>query len=228
MDDIALLPDDLDTFVRTSPEKAAILFDETIKRRVRREREDWITTAKMLHYFKKHQLWRHHPAGFASFFEWAEQPEIAIAASIVSDMTAIVELAPFLEDAGIDIYEVIRRAGPSKVRALVPQIREAVREGTVAEQIGPLIDAIDCTTYAEVLEMTRTRGVRAQFDPEVICQSLPDGRYRIVLDCSLDELEIVARRLSVKRWYNPSGQRIDSPLNVTAALPGASVVDRLS
>jgi hypothetical protein len=225
--EIELISTDLDAFVKQSPEKAAILFDESLKRRFRREREDWITTAKMVHYFRKHDLWRHHPAGFASFFEWAEQPEIALAGSIVSDMVAIVDFAPALQEAGIDIFEVIRQAGPSKVRALVPQIREAVREGNIAERIGPVIDAIGSTTYAEVLEMTKARGTRLSFDPEVRCTSLPNGQYRITIDCSLDELEIVARRLGIKRWYDPSGRRIESPLNVTSALPGSSVVDHL-
>jgi len=228
IEDLELLSQDLDAFVRQSPEKAAIIFDEGLKRRIRRERSDWVTTAKMVHYVKKHELWRYHPAGFSSFFEWAEQPEIAIAASVASDMVAIVEYAPALAAAGIDIYEVIKQAGPSKVRALVPQIREAVREGTVAEQIGPIVAAIDSATYAEVLELTRVRDVRAKFDPEVTCEVLPSGEYRVTMTLDLDELEILARRLSVKRWYDPRGRRIDSPLNVTKRIGEQSTLDVLT
>lgn len=205
---------DIKQLTRTNPEKAAILIDAQIKQHVADEREGWIARALMIYYLKEKELWRYHPENFKSFYEYCMQPEIDIAPSIASDMLAIVKHAPHLEAAGIDIWEVIRRAGPSKVRQIIPQIREAHRAKVLEEQITPLVAAIDSMSFREVLEMTSTSGVRTQYDLAAVVQETPDGGLNILFqDVDVDDLEYLARKLAIKRWYDQRGNRIEPPLN---------------
>ena len=199
---------------KADPEQAAIVLDYSIKHQVAGERENWITRAQMIYYMKETDLWRHHPASFSTFYEYCAQPEIDTPPSVISDMLAVCKYAPPLLSAGIDIWDVIRRAGHSKVRQIVPHIREAHRNGVLKEEVGDLVAAIDSMSFREVLEFTSTSGVRTQVDLAATWQVLPSGEVNVIFkNLDIDEIEALERKAGIKRWFDERGNRIDSPLN---------------
>lgn len=205
---------DLDTLAKTSPEKAAILLDFSIKKWVTNEREGWIMKAKMLYYMKTTDLWQYHPEGFSSFFEYCAQPDIDIPPSVASDMLALCKYAPYLDKADIDIWDVVRKTGHSKVRQIIPQIREAQRSGVLKEEIKPLIDSIENMSFREVLGLTSTAGVREQYDLEATYQVTPTGAINVIFqDLDTEDLEYLSRKAGIKRWYDTKGNRIEPPTN---------------
>lgn len=211
-DDAAEL--DIDELADRDPEQAAILLDMTIKNHVADERRSWIIRAKMVYYMKERELWRYHPETFSSIYEYCAQPDIDIAPSVVCDMLAICKFAPHLEAAGIDIWEVVLRAGHSKVRQIIPQIREAHRAGVLKEELGPIVAAIDGMSFREVLTLTGTSGVRTSYELEAIYQETSDGEIVVTFkNLDVDDLEYLTRKAGIKRWFDIKGNRIEPPLN---------------
>lgn len=224
MSDLIPLPDgitpedlerlDLRKMASENPRKAMVFADFAIKSQVKSAREAWITQATILFYVKEHDLWRHHPESYSSFFAWCQQPEIELPPSVVVDMLALVRFAPALqEQAGIDIFAIIREVGQSKIRQLIPIIRDACKTGTLKEQVVPLLDEVRSSSFQHVLRMVSAHG-REPFDPEGVYRENMDGSINLTLrNLSLDDLETAARKLGLKRWFNPEGFRIDNPLN---------------
>lgn len=203
----------LQDLVEQDPEKAAILLDIQMKTATANERESWINRAQIVYFLKESNVWQHHPAGFSSWNAYIQQPEIDIAPCVASDMVAICTYAPHLQDAEIDIWQVIRDAGPSKVRQIIPQIREAHREGVLKEQITPVIAALDSMSFREVLELTATSGVRTSFAYDVIYEEDSEGRATITFsDIDTEDVEFLAKRANIRQWRTPSGQPIESPV----------------
>lgn len=214
------VPDDTDALrevdifrlAETDPEQASIVIDGYLKQQVSDERESWIVRARMVNFYKEKDLWRYHPMGFSSLFEYCQQPEIDIPPSVVSDMLALCKYENALADAGYDVWDVIRKAGHSKVRQIIPQIREADRDGTLAETVGPIIDAIDSMSFREVLELTSTSGVRTQYDYEVVYRE-QQGKIEVTFrNLDIDALERLAQKNKIKRWYDEKGNRIEPPM----------------
>lgn len=204
---------DLNNLVKSDPEKAAILLDMQMKAATANERESWINRAQIVYFLKESNVWQHHPAGFSSWNAYIQQPEIDIAPCVASDMVAICTYAPHLQDADIDIWQVIRDAGPSKVRQIIPQIREAHREGVLKEQITPVIAALDSMSFREVLELTATSGVRTSFAYDVIYNEDTDGQATIVFSrIDSEDVEFLAKRANIRGWYGTDGQPIESPV----------------
>ena len=213
-DEAAVL--DLDELARQDPEKAAILIDKALKRQLSDARENWIIQARMLHHLKTTELWRHHPENFNTFFEYCSQPDIDIAPSIVSDMLAICKFAPALEDAGIDIWSTLRTAGSSKVRQIIPQIRDAYRSNVLQEQIAPLVSSIENMRFREILELTATSGIRSQYELEAVYDEDAYGNITVSFkNLDIDALEQIAKKNNIKRWYDKKGLRIEPPMNET-------------
>lgn len=216
-DELVISPESfssLEELEARDPEKAAILIDLALKRRTTNERENWVMRAQMIAHLKKTELWRYHPENFSSFFEYCLQPEIDIAPSIVSDMVAVVTYAPHLMAVGINIFDVILRAGHSKVRQLIPQIREAHRTNTLEEEIAPKVAAIEGMSFRDLLALNQTSNVRSSFDLEATYEELPSGQVNIVFkDLDVDDLEYLTRKVGIKRWFDQRGNRIDPPLN---------------
>ena len=213
-DDLANL--DLHAMATRNPQKAMVFADFAMKRQVRNSREAWITQATILYYVKESDLWQHHPESYSSFFAWCQQPEIELPPSVVVDMLAVVRFAPALqEQAGIDILQMIREVGQSKIRQLIPIIRDAYKNGTLREQVVPLLDEVKGSSFQHVLGMVGAHN-REPFDPEGVYAENADGTSDLTLrNLSLDDLEIAAKKLGLKRWFNPQGYRIDNPLNQT-------------
>lgn len=206
---------DLHGLARQNPHKAMVFADFAMKHQVKNSREAWITQANILYYVKHSDLWKYHPDSFSSFFAWCQQPEIELPPSVVVDMLAVVHFAPALqEQASIDIFDVIREVGQSKIRQLIPVIRDAYKNNTLAEQVAPLIDEVKGSSFRQVLKMVNPGGNRTEWDPEAIYSENADGSYNLTLrNLDFDRLELAAGKLSVKRWFNPQGYRIDNPLN---------------
>lgn len=225
MSDLIPLPDgltaqdlenlDLHGLARQNPHKAMAFADFAMKHQVKNSREAWITQATILHYVKETDLWQYHADGYSSFFAWCQQPEIELPPSVVVDMLAIVHFAPALqEQAGIDIFETIREVGQSKIRQLIPIIRDAYKTNTLREQVVPLLDEVKTSSFRQVLKMVNPGGHRTEWDPETIYTENADGTYNIALrNMDYDQLELAAKKLGVKRWFNSAGYRIDNPLN---------------
>lgn len=225
MSDLIPLPDgvtvedlerlDLHALAQQNPHKAMVLADFAMKHQVKNSREAWITQATILYYVKHSDLWQHHADGYSSFFAWCQQPEIELPPSVVVDMLAVVHFAPALkEQAGIDIFDVIRTVGQSKIRQLIPTIRHAYKNGTLKEQVVPLLDEVQNSSFKQVLKMVNPGGVRMQWDPEGVYTENADGTHNLTLrNLDFDELELAASKLSLKRWFDPNGYRIDNPLN---------------
>ena len=199
--------------IETEPEKAAILLDMKMKDATQNERESWINRAQIVYVLKESNIWQHHPAGFSSWNAYIQQPEIDIAPCVASDMVAICTYAPHLQEAEIDIWQVIRDAGPSKVRQIIPQIREAHREGVLKEQITPIIAALDSMSFREVLELTATSGVRTNFAFDVIYTEDDSGNATVTFSgITQEDVEFLAKRANIRRWINETGQFIESPV----------------
>lgn len=229
MTDLIPLPDgvsideienlDLHSLAKENPHKAMVFADFAMKHQVKSSREAWITQATILHYVKETDLWQYHAEGYSSFFAWCQQPEIELPPSVVVDMLAIVHFAPALkEKAGIDIFDVIREVGQSKIRQLIPIIRDAYKTDTLAEQVAPLIDEVKGSSFRQVLKMVNPGGHRTEWDPEGVYTENADGTYNLTLrSLDWDQLELAAGKLSLKRWFDERGYRIDNPLNHPAA-----------
>jgi len=211
---------DLRKLIQENPEKASIILDSSIKYQVGSERESWIQRANMIFTMKTENLWQHHPENFSSFFEYCAQPEVDIAPSVASDMVALCTYAPILKDeADIDIWQVVRTSGHSKVRQIIPQIREAHRNGVLTEEVTPLIDALSGMSFREVIELTGTSNVRSTFELEAYYSETPDGDITVTFkDLDLDDLEYLSKKAGIKRWFNEEGKRIDPPMNELKAL----------
>ena len=219
------------TLARQDPERCMMLVDEVMKNHVQETRARWIAQASILYFVKEHELWKHHPASFSSFFEWCAQPEIELPPSVVSDMLAIVQFAPAIQsECNTDIFEVIRERGHSNVRQLIPSIRDAYRNNTMAEEVTPLLDEIWGSSFRDILEMTKAPGKRMPWDPEVIVEEIEgpngDAMYNITFtNLTFDDMELLDKKTTIKRWYTKEGGRklrIDNPLN---ALPERSTDD---
>lgn len=211
---------DLAQVIKKSPEKAMILADFALKHHIKEGRSAWIQAAQVIYVVKEKELWRHHPDGYTSFGAWCEQPEIDLPASVVSDMIAIVRYAPNIkEEASIDLYDVIEEVGHSKVRQLIPTIRDAHRAGTLKEQVAPMLDEIRASSFRDVLDMLHSSGNRASFNPTAKYKTNDDGTYSVHFDgLSYDQAEILSRKLRIKSWLNEKGKKIDNPFDDEAAI----------
>lgn len=224
----------------TQREHAAIQADALLKRSARSAREAWALQAKLVYVAQVFELWRYHPAGFNSFIEWCQQPEIDLSASVVSDMMALCDYAPLLAETGIDIWHYVIEHGQSKVRQLVPLIRQAAQVAsrelplelteelplsdrydiaTLDELVRPSLEALAGSSYRDVLEMVskRDRDVRISFDPKVRYIPHDDGSVSLVFEhIDTDELDHLLSRVKITRWANAQGQRIPCPLGIGA------------
>lgn len=211
----------LTDLLKNDPEKAAILLDMQMKTATQNERESWINRAQIVYILKESNIWQHHPAGFSSWNAYIQQPEIDIAPCVASDMVAICTYAPHLQEAEIDIWQVIRDAGPSKVRQIIPQIREAHREGVLKEQISPIIAALDSMSFREVLELTATSGVRTSFAFDVVYTEDDNGKATVTFaGIDSEDVEFLAKRANIRRWFDESGQAIEAPTQPLGRLAG--------
>lgn len=213
-----IVPDSIDIYelADSNPERAAILVDATLKKQVADEREGWIVRARAVYYLRQTGVWAHHPMNFKSLFEYCQQSEIDISPSLASDMIAVCKYADPLAAAGYDIWDVIRRTGPSKVRQIIPQVREAHRKNVLAEEVGPIIDSIENMSFREVLELTGTSGVRSKYEYEAVYRESDQGAQVTIRNLDVEDLEHLAKKIRIKRWYNDKGLRIEPPLD---ALP---------
>lgn len=211
----------LTDLLKNDPEKAAILLDMQMKTATQNERESWINRAQIVYILKESNIWQHHPAGFSSWNAYIQQPEIDIAPCVASDMVAICTYAPHLVEAEINIWQVIREAGPSKVRQIIPQIREAHREGVLKEQITPIIAALDSMSFREVLELTATSGVRSSFVFDVVYSEDENGKATVTFaNIDSEDVEFLAKRANIRRWFDESGQPIVAPIQPLGRLAG--------
>jgi hypothetical protein len=211
--DLEALDLDVDRIAPQFLEKAAILADLAIKDRATKRREGWIQQAKIAAFVKKHELWRYHPGNFGSITEWARQTEIDIESGLLSEMIAIVEFAPTFADAGIDIYQLILDVGGSKVRKLVPTMREAARAEILVEQVGPMLEELRGTDLNGIIDMINPKGARVGFDPEVVYEERDDGSFTISFpSLDLDQLEFLTKKLRLRRWVDPAGRQIEPPM----------------
>jgi hypothetical protein len=205
---------DIAQLAKENPEKAAILIDYSIKNQVSNERESWIQRANMIYFLKANDLWQHHPENFKSFFEYCSQSEVDIAPSVASDMIALCTYAPILSDEGIDIWNVIRKSGHSKVRQIIPQIREAYRNDVIKEEVGPIIAALEGMSFREVLVLTGTSNVRSSYELEAYYTETSTGEINVEFrNLDIDDLEYLSKKAGIKRWYDDHGLRIDPPMN---------------
>lgn len=209
---------ELGDFAREHPERAAIFCDEALKHYAVNRREAWISMARVVHFVRKTEIWRHHPAGWHSITAWAAQPEIDIDSAVMADMCSVMDLAPDLEAGGYDLLQTIRDVGMKKIRPLIPTMRKAKEMGNLVEQAGPFLDEIRGTNLAGVFEMLNPKGGRVDFNPEVICLEHEDGTFTITFAAlDYDGLEFLNEKLKLKRWVDTTGRPIPAPI----ALPEA-------
>lgn len=201
---------------RTDPERAMIYVDLQIKSFVSSSRDHFIEQAKRIYFVEMSELWRYHPEGFASLAEWCQQPEIDIPPSVLSDMKAIMKLAPHVmeqTDPPIDLLELIREVGHSKVRTIVPALKKSYRDGTLSEQAPHLVDIARSTSCKQIYELLNPGGQRLHFDFEAVYIENKNGTYSVALrDLDYDDLESVAAKLNIRRWFDVNGRRIDPPI----------------
>lgn len=205
---------DIAALARADPERCMILVDHAMRTHSRDVRKRWIAMAQILYFVDEHKLWRHHPANFTSIFLWAAQDEIGIHASTVSEMLAVVRFAPsILEQCETDLFALIEDVGTSHVRMLIPAIRKAYRNGTMKEELTPLLDEVRGSSFRDVLQMISPGGQRTGWDPEVIYEEVPGGYNVTFVDLDFDQLELLAGKAGIKRWYDTKRRRIDPPIN---------------
>lgn len=213
IDTVVMTSSDLTALAITHPEKAAVLVDYSIKKQVNNERESWIQRANMIFFLKQNDLWQHHPSNFKSFYDYCSQSDVGISASVASDMIALCTFAPILLDEGIDIWEEVRKSGPSKIRQIIPQIKEAYRNGVIAEEVGPVIASLSSITFRDVIGMTGTSNVRSVFELEAYYHESSSGEISIEFrNLDVDDLEYLVKKASIKKWYDEQGLAITSPL----------------
>ena len=217
---------DIDKLSRNDPERCMMFLDVVMKDHALEIRKRWIAKAQILYFVEERKLWQHHPAGFTSTFQWARQPEIDLAAGTVSEMLAMVRFAPEIkETCDIDIFEMIEEVGISNVRLLIPAMRKASRNGTMREEVSPLLDVIQGASFREVLKMVTPGGQRTVWDPEVIYEEIDsnegEGLYNITFrNLTFDQMELLDEKAGhIKRWYDKKGYRIDPPLNALSDEP---------
>lgn len=209
---------DLAKWIARSPEQAMIVADCAVKYQMSLARRSWAITANMLYVVSEAELWRLHPAGFSSFFEWCMQPEIDLAASTVSNMLSVVRLNEVIRpETGIDLFDVIEEIGPSKVQRAIPRLREAIASDMVEEMVPELIDAVKTSSYRELDELLKPEGSRMEFDPAAVYADNGDGTHTITFTLDWDGMDPLARKVGVRRWFDETGHRIEAPTNM---LPG--------
>lgn len=201
--------------IRNNPQKAMIIADYQMKYQVKHTRSAWVQQANILYVVQETEIWRHHPENFSSFFEWCQQPEIDIPPSVVSDMVNIVRMAPTLKDkADVDIFAVIEEVGHSKVRQMVPLIKDAVQSNTVAETVPALVDELKSSSFRQIIKMVNPGGMRMKFDPEAVYSENADGTYNLMFrKLDFDQLDLLAQKVGLKRWFGSDGRRIEPPTN---------------
>jgi hypothetical protein len=163
-----------------------------------------------------HGLWQHHPEGFTSLQEYCKQPEIDISPSVLSDMLNLAECAPELTAKGVDIWGYVVNYGQSKVRQVIPLIRNGRAIGDITAFAQPVLDALPDATYREVLAMTSRAGreTKTAFSPAVVYTDHDDGTVSIHFDrITINDLEEISSRLKSLRWFNVDGVRIPHPLD---------------
>lgn len=208
---------DLEQLAKTDPEQASIWADMALKHYEANKREAWLRQAVILYVVSTYTLWAYHPAGYNSFNEWLMQPDIDIPQSVSSDMVSFVAMAEEFKAAGINLFQTFRDAGQSKIRRLMPVMRKAKEEGTLIEQVGPMLPQIAATAtvneFNEVIDMINPSGSRTNFDPEVILKEHDDGTFSLLLHkLDFDQMEMAARKLNIRRWFDDAGHRIQSPI----------------
>lgn len=206
---------DIDMLSKQNPERCMMLIDEVMKNHALEIRRRWIAKAEILYFVQERELWKYHPAGFQSIYSWAAQPEIGIAAGNVSEMLALVRFAPSIQEhCDTDVYKLIEEVGISHVRMLIPAIRKAEHNGTMREELTPLLDAVQGSSFREVLKMVSPGGQRTGWDPAVYYEEDADGFYTMSFrGLTFDQMELLATKADVRRWYDISGHRIDPPIN---------------
>jgi hypothetical protein len=194
-------------------EKAAIQIHSHLENRVRAAREEWILQAQLLYLIDNYKLWQKIPGtNYTSLENYCLTPELDIHGGVVSDMRAIVDLAPTLRDHGIDIWDQIRAYGISKIRTLVPTMRVAKTNNQIDAVVKPLVEQLPDTSYRELLDLVAGREPRAAWDPTARYIQNADGTVTIVLEkLSEDSAGEAQRRLKARRWFDKSGKRIDDP-----------------
>lgn len=203
----------LENMAREAPEKAAILCDHALKHYAENRREAWLSMARVVHFVKRTELWRYHPAGFTSISAWARQPEVDIDSGVVADMCSVMDLAPKFEEGGYDLLQTIRDVGMKKVRPLIPTMRKAAKEGVLIEQCGAMLDEIRGSDMSGVIEMLNPKGGRVEFNPEVVCLDHGDGTFTISFPAlDYDGLEFLSGKLKLRRWIDNTGRPIPAPI----------------
>lgn len=204
---------DIAALVSGDPESAIIMADLMLKQGEQNVRRRWGQMAYIIYYVDEYELWRYHPAGFVSLSEWLMQPEIDIPQSYHSDMIAFVKAAMEFAQAGIDLFATLEDVGISKVRKLLPMMREAQRAGNLVEQVGPLLPELGATDMQGITEMLNPGGVRTTYNPQPILENHEDGTFTVIFESlDFDTLEMITKKLNLKKWLNPDKQEIPSPI----------------
>lgn len=201
--------------IRTDPEKAMIMLDYAMKMEVRTSRQGWIRQAKILYVVEATGVWRYHPDSYSTFLGWCSQPEINVPQSVASDMTWICKLAPEIQaECDIDIFDLIEEVGQSKIRTVLPTLKDAREAGTLADTAGSLLEEIKGSSYRDVMEMVNPGGVRLDSNLEAIYVENDDGTHNVMFKgLSFDQMDLLSSKLGIKRWYDKNGYRIESPLD---------------
>ncbi len=204
---------DISELANVDPERAIILADFMIKHGENNVRKRWGWMAYLVWYVDTHELWRYHPGGFSSVSEWLMQPEIDISQGTHSDMLAFIKAANEFANSGIDLFAVLEEVGITKIRHTLPMMREALRAGNLVEQVGPLLPMLGASDMAGIKEMLNPGGVRTGFNPRPILYEHPDGTFAVLFeDLDFDALELMSKKLSLKKWWDESGMEIPSPI----------------
>lgn len=201
--------------IRSDPERAIIVLDYAMKHEVRSSRQGWIRQAKILYVVETTEVWRHHPDSYSTFLGWCSQPEINVPQSVASDMTWVCKLAPEIQsECDIDLFELIEEVGQSKIRTVLPTLKDAREAGTLGEIAGGLLDEIKGSSFRDVMEMVNPGGVRLDGNLEAVYSENEDGTHNVLFKgLSFEQMDLLSNKLGIKRWYDKKGYRIDSPVD---------------
>lgn len=137
-------------------EALAIYLDRRTREGIRSARAHIYGMGAALYVMRETQAYRNHPAGYQSFKEWVEQPEMGLTMSRASDIINFWRyVMPAARRAGIEPNQLLE-IDETKLRGLVAPIRDGERKGGLSsEDVRDLVSAAERMTREGFRQMIR-------------------------------------------------------------------------
>jgi hypothetical protein len=166
---------------------------------------NFLKLSNMLHYFDEQEYYKGR--GYPTLRAWAMSPEIELGWRVVQDLLRIRrEVLPLLSDEYVDdAVALMLNAGVSKVRAILPLVRDEEHRDVIPELI---VDAASMPLRDVQAEVKRLQGQEDPIDkryPAVFKARVKQGEAYTTVDVSVMDGVTVepCGKLSMRNRYWP-------------------------